>query len=84
MAFVYDSIDGDVGQKLREINPGPHYRKNHHQWLREFGKDAVHRQIGSVIAIMKLCKDMPEFRRKFDQVFAKYRQLSIDGIDIDW
>jgi hypothetical protein len=33
---------------------------------------------------MKLCDDMPEFRRKFDQVFAKYRRLTIEGIDIDW
>ena len=33
MAFVYDAIDGDVGQKLREINPDPHFKQNHHQWL---------------------------------------------------
>jgi cytochrome c1 len=84
MAFVYDAIDGDVGDKLREINPDPHYRKNHHQWLKQFGKEAVHRQIGSVIAIMKLCSDMPEFRRKFEHVFAKTHQLTIDGFDIDW
>jgi hypothetical protein len=84
MAFVYDAIDGDVGQKLREINPDPHYRQNHHQWLKQYGKEAVHRQIGSVIAIMKLCHDMPEFRRKFEQVFAKTHQLSIEGIEIDW
>lgn len=84
MAFVYDAIDGDVGKKLREINPDPHYRQNHHQWLKQYGKEAVHRQIGSAIAIMKLCRDMPEFRQKFDQVFAKTHQLSIEGIEIDW
>src|SRR5262249_18614064 len=41
MAFVYDAIDGDVGKKLREINPDPHYRQNHHQWLKQYGKEAV-------------------------------------------
>ncbi|MFL5866029.1 MAG: P63C domain-containing protein [Thermoleophilaceae bacterium] len=81
MAFVYDTIDGDVGQELRRINPGPHYKKNHHQWLRQHGKEAVQRQIGSVIAIMKLCDDMPEFRRKFEKVFSKQHQPMLEGID---
>lgn len=81
MAFVYDTIDADVGQELRRRNPDPHYRQNHHQWLKKHGKDAVHRQIGGVIAIMKMCDDMPEFRRKFDKVFARQKQFSFDGID---
>ena len=33
--------------------PDPHSKKNHHQWLKKHGKEAVHRQIGSTIAIMK-------------------------------
>lgn len=81
MAFVYDTIDSDVGRELRRINPDPHYRKNHHQWLKQYGKEAVHRQIGSVIAIMKLCDGMPEFRRKFEKVFAKQHQLAFEGLD---
>ena len=84
MAFVYDAIDGDVGKKLREINPNPHHRQNHHQWLKQYGKESVHRQIGSVIAIMKLCDDIEEFKRKFAKVFAKNHQLVIDGLDFDW
>jgi len=84
MAFVYDAIDGDVGQELRRINPDPHYKKNHHQWLKQYGKEAVHRQIGSAVAIMKLCDDMPEFRRKFERVFSKQQQLVIDGLDFEW
>lgn len=81
MAFVYDAIDKDVGQELRKINPGPRHRRNHHQWLREFGRERVHRQIGGVIAVMKLCDDMAEFKRKFKKVFDKESQLSFDGID---
>lgn len=74
MAFVYDAIDKDVGNELRKKNPNPHHGKNHHQWLKEFGKDKLIGQIQSVITIMKLCENMDEFRRKFDKVFKKTAQ----------
>ena len=71
MAFVYDSIDEDVGKALREKNPGPRFHKNHHQWLKEFGRQKVHDQIQKVVTIMKLCEDMADFREKFKRVFKK-------------
>ncbi len=83
MAFVYDAVDKDVGEHLRRINPDPHFRKNHHQWLRENGRDKVNNQIQQVIAVMKLCSDMDDFKRKFARVFQKSPwQLRFD--DIDW
>jgi len=79
MAFVYDAIDGDVGKELRKINPHPRHGKNHHQWLKEFGREKVNNQIYQVIAIMKLCDDMPDFRKKFERVFRKAgEQLEFD------
>jgi hypothetical protein len=27
MAFVYDAVDSDVGKKLREKNPDPHFQQ---------------------------------------------------------
>jgi hypothetical protein len=80
MAFVYDAIDNDVGVELRRINPNPRFGKNHHQWLKQHGRDRVNNQIQQVIAIMKLCVDMSDFRRKFDRVFKKtpYEQLELD------
>jgi hypothetical protein len=71
MAFVYDAVDGDVGKKLREKNPDPHFGQNHHQWLKEFGKQKVHDQIERVTTIMKLCDNMDDFRQKFAKVFKK-------------
>jgi hypothetical protein len=73
MAFVYDAIDGngDVGKELRKKNPDPHFKQNHHQWLKEFGRQKVHDQIERVITIMKLCDDMDDFRQKFAKVFKK-------------
>jgi hypothetical protein len=83
MAFVYDAIDKDVGIKLREINPDPHHGFNHHQWLKEHGKDKLIGQIQSVITIMKLCKNMDEFREKFAFVFKK-SPLQSTFDDINW
>jgi hypothetical protein len=69
MAFVYDAIDSDVGKELRKVNPNPRHRSNHHQWLKEFGREKVNNQIQQVIAVMKLCDDMEDFRKKFARVF---------------
>ncbi len=71
MMFVYDAIDKDVGRALREKNPNPRFLQNHHQWLQKFGRDRVHDQVQRVIAVMKACDDMPEFKGKFAKVFRK-------------
>jgi hypothetical protein len=83
MYFVYDAIDPDVGRELRSINPNPRFLKNHHQWLKKFGRERVHDQITRVVTIMKLCEDMPSFRRQFAKVFQRSPlQLTFD--DFDW
>jgi hypothetical protein len=83
MAFVYDAIDKDVGKELRKKNPNPQHGRNHHQWLKEFGKDKLIGQIQSVITIMKLCDNMDDFRKKFDRIFKKTPiQSTFD--DINW
>lgn len=82
MMFVYDTIDSDIGRELRKKNPNPRFLRNHHQWLRKFGRDKVQAQIAATVAIMKLCKNMEDFRHKFARVFAKQRQLEFD--DLDW
>lgn len=83
MAFVYDAIDKDVGKQLREKNPNPHFKLNHHQWLKKFGRDKVHDQIQRVVTIMKLCDSMDEFRKKFDRVFKK-SPIQTSFEDVDW
>ena len=82
MLFVYDAIDGDVGKELRKKNPEPRFLRNHHQWLKKFGRDKVHDQIERVITIMKLCNNMADFREKFALVFKKSpAQLSLFDFD---
>jgi hypothetical protein len=82
MAFVYDAVDGDVGKELRKKNPDPHFKQNHHQWLKEFGKQKVHDQIERVITIMKLCDNMEDFKHKFARVFKK--TAVSDQLDFGW
>jgi hypothetical protein len=83
MAFVYDAVDPDVGKQLREKNPNPRYLRNHHQWLREYGRQKVNDQIQRVIAVMKLCTDMDDFKRKFAAVFKK-TPLQMRFDDLEW
>jgi hypothetical protein len=83
MAFVYDAIDQDVGRELRKRNPDPHYRQNHHQWLKQYGRDKVHDQLQRVVTIMKLCTDMRDFEHKFAKVFQRSPlQMAFD--DLNW
>jgi len=84
MAFVYDAIDPDIGKWLRENNPDPHHRKNHHQWLKSFGKEKLREQLTKVVTIMQLCTDMNDFRAKFAHVFKKSPlQLSFENIEAE-
>lgn len=81
MMFVYDAIDPDIGNWLRENNPDPRYKKNHHQWLKQFGRKAVHDQITRIVTIMRLCRDIADFKAKFAHVFKKTPlQLTFEDI----
>jgi len=71
MAFVYDALDEDIGRELRKKNPDPHFLKNHHQWLTDFGRSKIHDQITKVVTIMRLCENMDDFRAKFAKLFKK-------------
>lgn len=71
MAFVYDAVDKDVGQELRKKNPDPHYGQNHHQWLKDYGRTKVRDHLNQVLGVMKTCRDMDDFNRKFGYVFKK-------------
>lgn len=81
LRFVYNAMDPDVAKKLKEMNPNPSHGNNLHQLLRDFGRDRLHQQLGGVIAIMRQCDDMAEFRARFRTVFERKDQLQLD---IDW
>lgn len=71
MMFAHDAVDGDIGKELRKKNPDPHFLKNHHPWLKKFGREKVHDQITTVVTIMKLCANLVDFKQKFARLFNK-------------
>lgn len=71
MAFVYDSVDRDVDRQLREPKPDPHFLRNHHQWLRDLGRQRVNGRLRRIIAVMKVCEDMKDFEKQFARVLQK-------------
>lgn len=79
MMFVYDAVDSDVGKELRKINPDPHFRKNHHQWLKQHGREKVNNQVQQVIAIMKLVMTWRTSRRNSPRCSRKGRCSSRCG-----
>lgn len=84
MRFVYDAIDPDVSKKLAETNPAPAKGHNHHQWLTEFGQKELNDHLQQVIAVMRLCNDMDDFKRKFPRAFPTGAvQLELGGIAWD-
>lgn len=80
LLFVYEAIDKDVTKELKNRTPKPHYGENLHQWLKKYGREALHNQIQRVIAVMKTCDSMPEFKRRFDKAFKAYYQTEL----LDW
>jgi hypothetical protein len=71
LAFVYAAVDKDVAKALKERIPNPQHGQNLHQLLKEYGKEKVIAQIYQVLGIMKTCKDMDEFKQKFDYIFKE-------------
>ena len=87
LAFVYDAMDEEVEKELHKKNQDQHFKRNHHQWLKEFGKQMVRDQIGRVTTIMKLCDSMDDFKKRFGSVFRKTAvsdQLRFGQMDQSW
>lgn len=71
LAFVYAAVDRDIAQELKNRIPNPHFGQNLHQLLKEYGREKMTAQLNQVLGVMKTCRDMDDFRRKFDWVFKK-------------
>jgi hypothetical protein len=84
MRFVYQAIDPDVSKRLAEINPDPAKGHNHHQHLTDFGQKELNDHLQQVIAVMRLCNDMDDFKRKFPRAFPiGPMQLEFAGVEWD-
>ena len=63
--LIYESLDHDVAEHLKNNKPPPKHGLNYHQWLSsDFGLNALVIQINQVIGIAKTCDNIHELREK--------------------
>lgn len=71
MELVYSYLDTDVAQWLRENAPKPIKGQNYHQWLTaQYGLRKLVEHIWKVIGIASTCTDMPELKRKMEELYG--------------
>jgi hypothetical protein len=72
MKLIYEYLDADVAQWLRDNAPRPRHGQNYHQWLTsQYGLRKLIEHIWMVVGIAKTCHDMEELKQKMEQMFGK-------------
>jgi hypothetical protein len=72
MKLVYEYLDPDVAQWLRENAPKPMHGQNYHQWLSsQYGLRKLIEHIWKVIGIASTCSDIEELKRKMEELYGK-------------
>ena len=70
MELIYDALDPDIAQHLRENKPTPRGDKKYHRWMTEnYGLPKLIEHINQVIGVAKTCDDLQELR---DEVALHY------------
>lgn len=73
MQFVYDTLDPDIADFLRQNNPNPGGHKHHHQLFNDLGYKDLMGHLMSVIGIMKASTNMDRFRENLATAFPNTR-----------
>jgi hypothetical protein len=72
MELVYDYLDQDVAQWLRENAPKPRYGQNYHQWLSsQYGLQKLVEHIWKLIGVASTCHDIVELKRKMAELYGR-------------
>ena len=72
LELIYDALDPDIANHLRNSKPPPRYKQNYHQWLTEnIGLKALITHIHQVLGIAKTCNNMAELREKVAHYYKK-------------
>ena len=71
MELIYEYLDPDVAQWLRENAPHPRGGQNYHQWLSsQYGLQKLVQHIWQVIGMAKACSDISELKRRMSETFG--------------
>lgn len=72
MELIYEYLDADVAQWLRENAPKPLHGQNYHQWLSEqYGLRKLVEHIWKVVGIASTCSDIRELKNKMEELYGK-------------
>jgi P63C domain len=72
MELVYEYLDPDVAQWLRENAPKPRHGQNYHQWLTaQYGLRKLIEHLWKLIGIASTCQDIGELKYKMAQMYGK-------------
>jgi hypothetical protein len=72
MELIYEYLDPDVAQWLRENAPEPKKGQNYHQWLTsQFGLKKLIEHIWKVIGVASTCENMDDLKYKMEQLYGK-------------
>lgn len=72
LELIYDALDPDVAQYLKENKPAPRHGRNYHQWFtEEYGVNRLITHINQITGIAKTCHTMDELRHKVALYYGK-------------
>jgi hypothetical protein len=72
MELIYEYLDADVAQWLRDNAPKPMHGQNYFQWLNEqYGLKKLVEHIWKVVGVASACSDMNELRNKMEEIYGK-------------
>jgi len=77
MRFVYDTLDPDVANYLREKNPNPQGKKHHHQLFNDFGYKRLTDHLMAVLGIMKASLTIEKCRENLLIAFPKTKMQQL-------
>ncbi|MBZ5570013.1 MAG: P63C domain-containing protein [Acidobacteriia bacterium] len=72
MELIYEYLDPDVAQWLRDNAPKPIHGQNYFLWMNEqYGLKKLIEHIWKVIGIASTCSDMEELRKRMQELYGK-------------
>jgi hypothetical protein len=72
MELVYDYLDKDVADWLRENTPTPQRGQNYHQWLSsQYGLKRLTEHLWMLIGMAAACQTLPELRQRMAERFGR-------------
>ena len=72
LELIYDALDPDVAEYLKENKPTPRHGQNYHQWFTsDYGIKKLVTHIHQITGIAKTCNTMDELRHKVALYYKK-------------